>query len=566
MSRLNLEVPAACDLLVVGSGAAGLSAAIAARHHGLEVVVLEKAAQFGGTTALSGGAVWIPCNSFAQRDGIPDSLDAARRYLEAEAGAYFDAEHVDSYLATGPRMVEFFDRYSAVKFVPDHSFPDYHPDLPGGLPGGRSLWAAPYDARALGDAFALLAPPLPQYTFLGMGIGSGVDYRHFMNAQRSLRSAFYVARRVIEHGLHKLRYGHGIRLFNGNALVARLARTVLDLGIPLQLSSPIQSLVVEGGAVRGALFRTEDGTRSIVARRGVLLACGGFPSDAALRATYLSPSQIHSLAPAENNGDGLRLAEAAGGAIVTAVKTPTYSAPVSHIPRPGGTEWLMPHFVDRGKPGIIAVTATGRRFVNESNSYQDVAHALIREQVDGRRNSAFFLCDHRAIRQYGLGYAKPFPVPLGPHIRSGYLLRGDTIAALARTCGIDAAALQATIERFNADARKGVDSEFGKGSSAYNRFQGDAAHRPNPGLAPIDTPPFYAVKIEAADMGTFIGLRTNGHAQVLGDDGNPIAGLYAAGNDAASIFGGSCPGGGVTIGPAMTFGYIAGCHAAGAQP
>lgn len=557
------EASVACDLLVSGSGAAGMSAAIAARHHGLDVLIVEKAATFGGTTALSGGAVWIPCNAFARRDGVADSIAAARVYLQQEAGPYFDPERIDAYLAAGPRMVEFFDRNSAVKFVADHQFPDYHPDLPGGVPGGRSLWAAPFDARELGAAFALLSPPLPQYTFLGMGIGSGVDYRHFMNAQRSLRSALYVIGRIAQHGYHRLRHGHGIRLFNGNALAARLARTAFDLGIPLRLSSPAEALIAEGGVVRGAVVRAEDKKLSVIARRGVVLACGGFASDPVLRGQFLSPFQPHSMAPPTNDGDGLRLGQTAGGTITTAVRTRTYSAPVSHIPLPGGKEWLMPHFVDRGKPGIIAVTSAGRRFVNESDSYQDVAQALIREQVDGRSVSAFFICDHRAIRRYGLGYAKPFPVPLGAHIGSGYLIHAATIGDLAAKCGIDPQALQATIERFNADARVGVDRAFGKGGSAYNRFQGDAAHRPNPCLAPLERPPFYAVGIEAADMGTFVGLRTNRHAQVVAEDGRPIPGLYAAGNDAASIFGGSCPGGGVTIGPAMTFGYIAGCHIAG---
>ncbi len=304
-----------CDVLVIGSGAGGLSAAITARLHGLDVVVVEKEPVFGGTTAISGGWLWIPCNPIAARAGATDSLDAARAYLRHELGGHFDAERVEAFLATGPEMVEFFEGRTALEFVAGLATPDFHAESPG-FAIGRPICAAPFDGRNLGADIARLRPPLREITVAGMAIASGADLRHFMNATRSPRSALYAGKRFAAHFLHVLRYGRNMHLVNGNALAARLLRSALDLGIDLRQSCPARRLVVGDGAVRGAIVATAGGEVRMAARRGVVLACGGFPHDVARRKRLFpgtpSGNEHWSAAPPGNTGDGLNLAEAVG--------------------------------------------------------------------------------------------------------------------------------------------------------------------------------------------------------------------------------------------------------------
>ncbi|MFO1361262.1 MAG: FAD-dependent oxidoreductase [Burkholderiales bacterium] len=562
-----------CDVLVAGSGAGGMAAAVTARKHGLDVVVAEKESWFGGTTALSGGWLWVPGNRpgarLSEQAGATEPPGAARAYLQDQCGPWFDAARVDAFLAAGPRMVEFFMRETAVQFECPVMFPDYHPDAPGGAPGGRSIVAAPFDGRALGRSLAKLRPPLPELTLFGMMLGSGKEIVHFFNATRSFESARVVAKRLASHARDLALYRRGIRLTNGNALAGRLLKSAEDAGVRLLLVAPVRELLRADGAVRGARLDTADGPVQVRARRGVVLACGGFPQDVERRRRLFphapTGAEHWSPAPPGNTGDGLRLAEQAGARIEQDLPHAAAWVPVSRVARRDGTTGLFPHFIDRAKPGVIAVTRKGRRFVNEANSYHDFVQGLV--AAAGRdAPTAFLLADHRAIRRYGLGFAKAFPLPLGPYLRSGYLLRGDTLAALAARAGIDAAALQVTVDAYNRHAREGADPEFRKGSSAYNRFLGDATVAPNPCIAPLEVPPFYAVQVVVGDLGTYAGIGTDGRARVLGARGEPIAGLYAAGNDMASIMGGNYPAGGITLGPAMTFGYIAGCDLAGIVP
>lgn len=555
-----------CDVLVAGSGAGGLAAAVTARKLGLDVIIAEKAAVYGGTTARSGGWLWIPGNPLARQAGITDQAEAARRYLAHEAGNFFDAARVDAFLAAGPEMVAFFQRETAVKFVLGPQFSDYHPNAPGGVPGGRSICAAPFDARELGRNARNLRPPLSEITFLGMMIGSGAELLHFFNVTRSPVSAAYVARLLLRYGRDRLRHGRAMRLTNGNALAARLAKSAFDLGIPLWLSAPVQSLIREGGEVRGAIVLRGGAPIRVEARSGVVLACGGFPQDPARRKALFphAPSgrEHFSPAPEENTGDGLALAEHAGAALTLDLPNAAAWVPVSRVPRRDGSFGVFPHFIDRAKPGVIAVTREGRRFCNEADSYHDFVQAMQRAIPAGEECAAFLLADHPTLRHYGLGFVKPFPVPLGPALRSGYLLRGATLGELAVRAGIDAAVLADTVARYNIAARRGEDPEFARGSTAYNRYLGDPKHHPNPCVGPLATPPFYAIKLVPGDLGTFAGIRGDAHARVLDEGGVPIPGLYAAGNDLASIMGGNYPGGGITLGPAMTFGFIAARHMA----
>ena len=548
-----------CDVLVVGSGAGGLAAAVTARKLGLEVIVAEKAAQFGGTTALSGGWLWIPNHPLQASIGIKDSLEEASTYLLHEAGEKYDAERVNAFLTAGPRMVEFFMRETAVQFDPSALFSDYHPDAPGGKPGGRSIVAQAFDGRELGAVLSQLRPPLPELTVFGIMIGSGAELVHFMRWSKSFASAAFVARRLIGHACAALVYGRGVRLTNGNALAGRLLKSALDAGVQLWESAPAKSLVAEGGAVRGAVIEKEGTPAQVATRKGVVLACGGFPQDKARRARLFTHGEHFSPAPESNTGDGLRMAEAAGARIDESLPNAAAWVPVSIVQRAGGGTGLFPHFIDRAKPGVIAVTRKGARFVNEGNSYHDFVQALMRQ----KETSAWLIADHRAIRAYGLGFVKPRPLPLKPHLESGYLKRGATVGELARAAGIDSPALEATVAKFNRHAHEGKDPAFGKGSTAYNRFYGDPDIQPNICVAPLAQAPFYAVKVVIGDLGTYDGIATNGNAQVLDGNKRPIPGLYAAGNDALSIMGGNYPGPGITLGPAMTFGWLAARHLAG---
>ncbi|MCS3450971.1 MULTISPECIES: FAD-dependent oxidoreductase [Bradyrhizobium] len=558
-----------CDALVVGSGCAGLSAAVTAGHHGLKVLVVEKEPRFGGTTARSGGWLWIPGTSLAKAWGIEESPDQAKTYLRHEAGNSFDAARVDAFLTEGPKAVDFFTTSTAVRFDMPLTFPDYHAEAPGGAQGGRSMVTRPFDAHELGDALKYLGSPLPELTVFGMMLGSGKEIVHFMRATRSLTSAAYVAKRLSKHAIDVMRNGRGMTLTNGNALAGRLAKSAFDLKIPLWLNSPVRELIVENGAVHGAIVVREGRTIRVNAKRGVVLACGGFPHDVARRQKMFphapTGKEHYSPGPVGNTGDGLRLAESAGGRIDDSLPNAAAWVPVSVTTRKDGSKGVMPHFIDRAKPGVIAVMADGRRFANEGNSYHDFVQAMIKAAKPGEEIAAHLICDHETLRKYGLGCVPPRPMPLGHHLKTGYLKRGATLSELAAQAGIDAKALETTVAEFNSTAVEGRDPAFGKGSRAYNRYQGDALHGPNPCIAPIQHGPFYAIKMVVGDLGTYAGIRTDANARALDADGQPIAGLYAAGNDMASIMGGNYPGAGITLGPALTFGYIAGKHIAGSE-
>lgn len=550
------------DVVVVGSGAGGLAAAVAAKKLGLEVLVVEKEPYYGGTTARSGGVLWIPNNPISTFRPEPDSPEDARTYLRHECGSHYDPARIEAFLAHGPRMVDFFVRHTDVHLVPLPDYPDYHAESPGGRTAGRSIMAAPMDGRELGDHVRQLRPPLREITFVGMMFNSSAEISHFFNVTRSLHSAAYVARRLLTHAKEMLVHGRAMRLTNGNALVARLAKSAFALDIPLWLQSPAVALLRDGERVSGVMVDRRDGQPvRVLARRGVVLAAGGFPQDVARRAELFphAPTghEHHSPAPPGNTGDGLRLAESVGGQVATDLPNAGAWIPVSRVPHGNGSTGVFPHLIDRYKPGVIAVNRRGQRFVNEADSYHDVGVQMQKACADKAEVQAWLIADHRTIRRYGLGFVKPFPLPLRGHLRSGYLIRGATLAELAAKAGIDPAQLRETVDTYNAGAVDGKDLQFRRGWRVYNRFLGDRTREPNPCVAPVVQGPFYAVKIVMGDLGTFAGIRTDMHARVLDGQGRPIEGLFAAGNDSASVMGGGYPGGGITLGPAMTFGFVA---------
>ncbi|ACB34692.1 fumarate reductase/succinate dehydrogenase flavoprotein domain protein [Leptothrix cholodnii SP-6] len=562
------SLPAECDLLVIGSGAGGLSAAVTAAWFGLDVVVVEKEPVLGGTTAWSGGWMWVPRNPLARAAGMAEDLAPVRAYLRHILGAQYDAARIEALLTHGPAMVQFHLEHTALRFIDGHQVPDFRGDAPGARTGGRSVCAAPFDARVLGADLKRLRAPLDILSFLGMGIGGGADLRHFLRVTRAFDSFSYVTRRLLRHFRDVLLHGRGTVLMGGNALAGALLKSALERGVKLFTGLAASELIRDQGRVTGAVLRSADGqTRSVRARRGVVLATGGFPHDVqrkkALFAHAPSGHEHWSAAPPTNTGDGLRLAEAVGARIDVGAHAGAW-APVSLVPRRDGSVGHFPHLVDRGKPGLIAVNARGQRFVNEAGSYHDFMNALFAGTPAGEAPVAWLVVDHRFQRRYGLGHSKPWPLPLGGHLRSGYLQRGHSFEELAQRCGIDPAGLARTVAHYNPAAREGRDPAFGRGSTAYNRMQGDAEHAgTNPCVAPIEDGPYYAVKVVPGSLGTFAGLAADAHARVLDARGAPIPGLYACGNDMASVMGGHYPSGGITLGPAMTFGYVLAHHVAG---
>lgn len=548
------------DVIVIGAGAGGMTAACVAAAEGLATLLIEKADRVGGTTSVSGGMVWVPANAKMRAAGLTDSLEQARLYLSHTVPGDFHRELREVFLTRAPEAIEYLEAHTALALKPVMFYPDYYPDLPGATLGGRVLEPVPFDGRELGRHFGLLRPPLPEFMLFGGMMVDRADIPHFRTAWRSLPSALRVARVVARHARDRLSFDRGAHLVLGNALAARLLKSVVTLDVKLRTLTQVASLAMEGGRVAGVTLA--DGTH-LCARRGVVLAAGGFSNDAELRARYL-PAETgpSSAACSTNSGDGLRLGLAAGGCMVEENTNNAYWTPVSRFRRADGTSAVYPHTVtDRGKPGFIAVDRLGQRFTNEAVSYHEFVQAMFRAHAI----PAFLICDRAGVWKYGLGAVKPFTPSLGAYTASGYLARGASIRALAGALGIDPAALEATVLRYNEDARTGVDQAFRKGGNPYGKYLGDAGHTPNPCMAPIERGPFYAVALYPGDLGTAAGLRTNVHAQVLDAAGAPIAGLYACGNDMNTIMNGGYPGPGITLGPALTFGYIAGRHLSRAE-
>jgi succinate dehydrogenase/fumarate reductase flavoprotein subunit len=557
------------DLIIVGSGAAGLAAAVTASANGLRVLILEKSAWFGGTTTSSAGVIWIPGSRQAQQIGIRDDPETVLRYLRSEAGDRLDTAKASAFADRAADVLGWFEKNSEARFALIPAWPDYHPDAPGGVPGGRSLGPFPFDGRRLGERFRQLRPPLATTMIFGGMIVPREDVGHFFMMTRSLASALRVARLTGRYLLDRVRWPRGTRLSNGSAVVGMLAYSAFARGVELRLNTPMHELLIENRRVAGVRLESAGGAQIVRARLGVILATGGFPASRELTSRYydhVAHGKAHrTLAPADNTGDGIRSALAAGGAMLDSLHSPAAWTPVSLVPQPDGTSVPYPHFLDRGKAGYIAVNRKGERFIAEARSYHDFVPAMIEASGNEGDAKAWLICDAESIRRFGLGRAPPAPGRLGPHLRSGYLKQGGSIAALAAACGIDAAGLERTVGRFNESADRGEDPEFGKGGDVYQRFNGSPGVSPNPCVAPLRKPPFYAVELIPGCIGTFMGLKTDARSRVLDQDGTPLPGLWAVGNDAASFMGGRYPGAGITLGPALVFGHLAALDAQGSM-
>jgi len=531
------------DVVVVGSGAAGLTAAVTAAARGRRTLLVEKSRFWGGTTAYSGGGVWIPANPLMQADGAGDSLEEGLRYLDAiidDVGPASSHERRLAFLEQGPKLVEQLTGLG-FRWQRTERYPDYYPQRPGGRIG-RSLEGRVVDGRVLGPFLATMRRPA------GTAIPvQSRDLDLLVHAGRSPRGALQAARVLARAAAFR---GTGrVPLAAGGSLVGQLMAIGRRLAVSVQLGSPLRSLVVEGGRVTGVELERDGRHERVRANLGVVLTAGGFARNDELRRRYQPVGEQWSSASRADQGDAIEAGVAVGAA--TALMDEAWWGP-SFVTEAARTFCLW----ERSLPGAIIVDRTAKRFVNESASYVDVGRAILdRDRVAPAIPSWLILDgDHR--RRYLFGSVPPRITPRAL-LDSGLLIRAESLEELARRTELDEPVLRETIERFNGYAARGVDEEFGRGGNAYDNYYGDPRVHPNPNLGPIRNPPFWAARLYPGDLGTKGGLLTDERARVLDESGAAIPGLYAAGNTTASVMGRTYPGPGGTLGPAMVFAQLA---------
>lgn len=553
------------DVVVIGAGGAGMACALFAAIDGARVLLVEHTAQVGGTSALSAGTLWIPGTRHAAEVGASDSLDTAEGFLTRAVGTRTAEALRRALLANGPDAVECLALHSEVRLRAYPMHPDYLSELEGSALKGRALEPLPFDGRLLGPLFALVRAPIREFTVLGGMMVDRTDIFHLLRLTRSWVSLRHALGLLARHARDRLTHARGTRLVMGNALIGRLLYS-LSRHATASLAIETSALRLERGrdGVDSLVLRQHGVERTVRAHGGVVLAGGGFNRDAKLRAEFL-PGADPDWCPGApgHTGEAQALARAAGARHATGALSHAFWAPVSTRLRADGTRAVFPHFVmDRGKPGIITVNQAGRRFVNESVSYHLFALAMQEAHKSVPTIPAYLVADTDALRKYGLGMVRPGGTGLAPFLADGYLVRADTLDELAARLGIDAAGLADSVRRNNAYAASGVDADFQRGSTAYQRHNGDATWSgPNPCLGPIARAPFYALRLYPGDIGAATGLATDEHARVLDAAGTPIAGLYAAGADMHSVMGGVYSAPGITLGPGLVFGYLAARHA-----
>jgi len=545
-----------CDVVVVGAGGAGMAAALAASSHGLDTVVIEKSEWFGGSTARSGGGVWIPGNRALREAGEvePDDAEESRRYLDAIVGDVVPKQRRDTFLERGPEVMDFLHERTPVRFVWVPEYSDYLPEQPGGRARGRTIEPVPIDGRVLGEELDRLHPPYSKAP--ANLIVTQADYRKISLGLRTIRGPLTMIRVLVNRLVASLRRRRMYAM--GNALSIGLRKGLVDAGVPVRYEHELTELVVENGRVVGvkALHRGEE--LVIRARHGVILGSGGFEKNETLREKYLpSPTSADwSTASANNTGAGIEAGVAVGAAID--LMDDAWWGPT--IPLPSGPWFCL---AERNLPGSIIVNAAGKRFMNEALPYVEATHAIYEGEATGVSHvPAWMIIDQRYRNRYlfaGLSPRQPFP---GRWYKHGVVKKADSLEALAEQIEVPADALRETVTRFNGFAESGVDEDFHRGDSAYDRYYADPRVKPNPSLHRIDKGPFYAVKIVPGDLGTKGGIVTDEHGRALRPDGSVIEGLYAAGNCSAAVMGHTYAGPGATIGPAMTFGYLAAEHVA----
>jgi 3-oxosteroid 1-dehydrogenase len=556
------------DVLVIGSGGGALASALTASILGAETLVVEKTNLYGGTSANSGGNIWIPNGHHTNASPYPDSREKALAYLRAAIGSTVAPATIEAFVDSAPAMLKFLEDNSHVRFEA-RAYCDYYPELPGGKPEGyRTHEPVPLHARHLGKDFATLRPSHHSLVLMGRYSWTNAEGTDLLTQSPGWQ--WTVVRMLARYWLDipgRLQGRRSRYLTGGNALIGRLRYSLNDRRVPVWLESPMVELVVEQGRVRGAVVERAGQRVAIEARRGVVMGAGGFEHNREMRERYLpAPNSADwSASSTGNTGDAIRAGMAIGGAVALMERAwwiPVICAP--GVERPWGL------FAERSSPGQIIVDRRGLRYTNEAAPYLECGIAMF-QAPGGTEVSvpSFIVFDAEFRRKYPLGCFGPgamFPDEKMPAAWEGIVYhKAETLEALARKAGIDAAGLAETVRLNNEYARTGKDPEFHRGDSAYDRYYADQRVKPNPCIAPIAKPPFYAVVIRPGDTGTNGGLLTDEHARVMSSAGSPIPGLYAIGNTAACVMGTTYPGAGATIGPCMTFGYVAARHALGAQ-
>jgi 3-oxosteroid 1-dehydrogenase len=546
------------DVVVVGSGAAGMTAALTAARRGLRCVLVEKAPTFGGSAARSGAGIWAPCNEVILAAGVPDTPAKAAAYLSRVVGADVPASRQAAFLANAPAMVSFVLRNSPLEFTWMEGYSDYYPELPGGMPNGRSIEPDVLDGKVLGAELANLNAPYKEAPG-GLAVLGG-DYKWIVLAAVNAKGAATAAKVAARHSAAVL---HGKKpLAQGQALAAGLRAGLLGANVPVRLNTPLLDVQFDGsGRVTGVLVSRNGEHVLLKANRGVVLGTGGFEHNAAMRAAHQRQpiGTEWTVGARENTGDGIAAGQRAGAALD--LMDDAWWGPTIPLP---DQPWFC--LAERTLPGGILVDGTGRRFVNEAAPYHDVVNAMYNRNASEPAIPAWLIVDQSYRNRYLFVDVPPLlPLPQEWY-RSGAVFSAGTIADLATKIGVPPQALRDTITRFNGFAKTGEDLDFHRGDSAYDRYYTDPGVKPNPCLAKLWLPPFYAFKIVPGDLGTKGGMRTDARARVLRPDGSVIPGLYAAGNASGAVMGHSYAGAGSTLGPAMTFGYVAANDIADAPP
>jgi succinate dehydrogenase/fumarate reductase flavoprotein subunit len=540
------------DVVVMGSGAAGLTAALVAAKAGNTVAVLEKADHFGGTTAISGGGIWIPVSPQAKAEGVNDSIENARNYVLGVVGNRAERALIDAYLGNGPEMIEWLAANSETVFQISPPSSDWYPEVPGAVDFGRLLAPSEYDGKKLGKNFDRLQKPRQEFNAPG-GMMIDLFDLPYIAKLPSPGALWYMAKIAIRFALDKRKLGRGSRLTMGNALAGRLLHSAIDAGVALYEATPVEGLATTDGKVTGVRATVRGVSTEITANKGVILASGGFSANAEMRKAYIPFAEQHvSILPYDNTGDGITSAQAAGAEMGAENHVNAVWAVVSKRTRDDGYVERYAHLIDMSKPGCVAVNKAGQRFGNEASvHFVEAMHAT-------GTVPAHIIANAKFVKKYGMGLVLPGGGKIKEMVACGYMKIGQTLAALAAQIGVDAAGLEATAAKVNADAATGKDTQFGKGDSQIDIEIGDPKHTPNACFGPLGDGPYYAIEIFPGDGSTTVGLKIDDQCRVVGEDGLPIAGLWAAGLDANSIWQGKSPAHGCNVGPAMVTGYIAG--------
>lgn len=552
----SLADGAEVDVVVLGAGGAGMAAALYAAIDGARVVLVESTAFVGGTTAYSAATTWIPGTRQGLAVNPDDSLENAARFLDAAVGERSPRALRAALLRHGPQAVEAIEAHSHVKYRARPFHPDYLSELPGSTSCGRALEPLPFDGRLLGDLFSLVRPPIPEFTVLKGMMVDRDDIGHLLGFRKSLKSLGHVMRILARHALDRLRHPRGTRLLMGNALIGRLLLSLKERGVTLLMDTRATALQRDARGVSRIRLAQGGVARTLAVRGGVVLASGGFNRHPQRRAALL-PGIAEAWCPGApgHTGAAHDLATALGAVYGEGALSPCFWAPVSLQRRADGSTAVFPHFVfDRAKPHMVTVNQQGERFLNESTSYHLFGIGMQR----AHSVPAYLITDAQGLAKYGLGTVRPRGMGLAAALADGYVTSGRTLAELACKLGLPADTLRETVATLNGYAATGVDADFARGTTLYQRANGDAAWSGrNPCLGRIERAPFYAVKLYPGDIGAATGLRTDERARALDAQGRSIPGLYAVGNDMQSPMGGTYPAPGITIGPGLVFAYLA---------